>query len=141
MRAAHALIRQQSRRVAIAVMVQNPWGYRGGPTDTPYKDNLRGLLLDTPAWAKEGLMDEVVAAGYYRPGGNAEAAYAAVRQETGGRVPVWLFGWIGSREQFQADVQLAERLGAPQLLLWESDYIGLPPANEAVVRAMSGYGR
>jgi len=139
MRDAHALIRQQSRRVAIAVMVHNPWGYRGSPTDTPYKDNLRGLLLDTPTWAKEGLMDEIVAAGYYRPGGNAEAAYRAARQETGGGIPVWLFGWLGSREQFLADVQLAERIGAPQLLLWESDYIGLPPANEAVVKAMSDY--
>lgn len=139
MRDAHALIRQQRRRLLIAVLVQHPWGYRGSPTDTPYKDNLRGLLLDTPTWAKEGLMDAVVAAGYYRPGGTPEAAYDAVRQETGGRVPVWLFGWIGSRDQFLADVQLAKRLGAPQLLLWESDYIGLPPAQGPLVKAMSDH--
>jgi uncharacterized lipoprotein YddW (UPF0748 family) len=139
MRAAHALIRQQRRRLPVIVLVQHPWGYRGSPTDTPYKDNLRGLLLDTSTWAKEGLVDAVVAAGYYRPGGTPEAAYNAVRQETGRRVAVWLFGWISSRDQFLADIQLARRLGAPQLLLWESDYIGLPPAQGPLVKAMSDY--
>jgi hypothetical protein len=139
MRGAHALVRQQRRRLPIVVLVQHPWGYRGSPTDTPYKDNLRGLLLDTPTWAKEGLLDAVVAAGYYRPGGTPQAAYDAVRMETGGRVPVWLFGWIGSREQFLTDVKCAQRLGAPQLLLWESDYIGLPPEKGPLVKAMSDY--
>jgi hypothetical protein len=95
--------------------------------------------LDTATWAKEGLIDAVVPAGYYRPGGTPEAAYKALRHETLGRVPVWLFGWITSRDQFQADVQLAQRLGAPQLLLWESDYIGLPPAQGPLVEAMSDY--
>jgi len=47
---------------------------------------------------------------------------------------VWLFGWIGSRDQFLADVQLAKRLGAPQLLLWESDYIGLRRPGTAGLR-------
>jgi uncharacterized lipoprotein YddW (UPF0748 family) len=139
MREAHGLIRQQAKRMVISAMVHNPWGYRGSPTDTPYKDNLSGLLLDTRTWAKEGLIDEIVAAGYYRAGGNAELAYRAMQKETDGKVPVWLFGWLGSAEQFKADVKLAERLGAPQLLLWESDYIGLPPANEAAVKAMSEY--
>lgn len=139
MREAHALIRQKGRRIPIAVMVQNPWGYRGDPKDTPYKDNLAGLLLDTPTWAKEGLIDEAVAAGYYRPGGTAELAYKALEKETGGKVAVWLFGWIGPREQFHSDTATAERLGAPQLLLWESDYIALPPANEATVKAMGDY--
>ncbi len=119
--------------------MQNPWGYRGGPHDTIYKENLRGLLLDVPAWAAEGLIDEIVAAGYYRSGGSPEAAYKAIREETGNKVPAWLFGWLGSKDQFLNDVQLAERLGAPHLLLWESDYIGLPPANERTVKAMADY--
>lgn len=141
MREARRLIRQENPRMAVSAMVHNPWGYRGGPTDTPYKDNLRGLLLDVRAWADEKLVDEMVAAGYYRPGGNPEAAYRAVREETGGKVPLWLFGWIGSPEQFQADVKLAEKLNAPQLLLWESDYIELPPAKAETVKAMAEYAR
>ncbi len=36
-------------------------------------------------------------------------------------------------------LQLAERLGAPQLLLWESDTIGLPPENGPTVQAMNDY--
>jgi hypothetical protein len=139
MREAHALIRKADRKMPIAAMVHNPWGYRGAPNDTPYKNNLYGLLLDTQTWTDEGLVDEIVAAGYYRPGGNAEAAYRALRKETGGKLRVWLFGWIGAKDQFLADIKLAERLGAPQLLLWESDYIGLPPANQEAVQAMYDY--
>jgi len=139
MRQVHESIERQSPGLVVSAMVHNPWGYRGSPTDTPYKDNLFGLLLDTRTWAEEGLVDEIVAAGYYREGGNAEAAYHALQAETNRKVPVWLFGWNGSKDQFLADVQLAERIGAPQLLLWESDYIGLPPANEDVVSAMHAY--
>ncbi len=139
MREARDLIKKADRRIVISAMVHNPWGYRGSPTDTPYKDNLYGLLLDTETWANEGLIDEIVAAGYYRKGGGPEAAYRAMQKETGGKVPVWLFGWIGSAAQFGADIKLAERLGAPELLLWESDYIGLPPANAATVKAMRDY--
>jgi uncharacterized lipoprotein YddW (UPF0748 family) len=120
----------------ISALVQHPWSYRGSPTDTPYADNLRGLLVDTRTWAREGLVDEVVAAGDYRPGGTPELAWKALHDETEGRVPVWLFGWIRSPEEFASDVKLAERLRAPELLLWESDYIALPPANEALVLAM-----
>ncbi|MBN1345660.1 MAG: family 10 glycosylhydrolase [Phycisphaerae bacterium] len=141
MRQAHALIKKTNSKMAISAMVHNPWGYRGRPDDTPYKDNLYGLLLDTRAWADEGLIDEIVAAGYYRSGGNAELAYQAMKKETGGKLPVWLFGWIGSADQFRGDTRLAEKLGAPQLLLWESDYIGLPPANEQTVKAMAEYAK
>lgn len=141
MRDAHALIKKTDKRIVISAMVHNPWGYRGRPDDTPYKDNLHGLLLDTRAWAQEGLIDEIVAAGYYRPGGSAEAAYRVMQRETDGKVAVWLYGWIGTADRFRADVQLAERLEAPQLLLWESDYVGLPPANAATVQAMQDYAR
>ena len=47
----------------------------------------------------------------------------------------------GFPEQFRAEVSLAERLGAPELLLWESNYIGLPPANAEAVKAMGDYAR
>jgi hypothetical protein len=36
-------------------------------------------------------------------------------------------------------LQMAERLGTPQLLLWESDTIGRPPASGPTVQAMNGY--
>ncbi|HOX37834.1 MAG TPA: family 10 glycosylhydrolase [Candidatus Brocadiia bacterium] len=139
MRDARKLIRLKNPRAKVAALVHNPWGYRGSPTDTPYDGNLRGLLLDTGKWAEEGLIDEAVAAGYYRPGGSPEAAYNALVKETGGKVRVWLFGWLGGKDQFLGDVSLAEKLGAPQILLWESDYVALAPANEEVVRAMNDY--
>lgn len=139
MREAHGLIKKTSPGMPITAMVHNPWGYRGRPDDTPYKDNLRGLLLDTRTWANERLIDGIVAAGYYRSGGSPEAAYRALQNETDGKVPVWLFGWIRSKDQFLGDVKLAERLKAPQLLLWESDYIALPPANKDTVAAMHDY--
>ncbi len=139
MRDAHALIKKQDRRIIISAMVHNPWGYRGRPDDTPYKDNINGLLLDVRTWSSEGLIDEIVAAGYYRQGGTPELAHRAIQKETGGKVPVWLFGWIRSEAQFRSDIQLAERLKAPELLLWESDYISLPPAKAALVNAMHDY--
>jgi len=139
MREASRLIRRRCPKAVISVMVHGPYGYRGRPTDTPYDGSLRGLLVDVATWAREGLVNEVVAAGYYRPGGDAEQTYRWLARETDGRCALWLFGWIGSPEQFRADIDLAQRLGAAELLLWESDYIGLPPANEGTVRAMQEY--
>ncbi len=141
LREARALVRARLPKAPVAVLVQHPWGYRGSPTDTPYAGNLRGLLVDLGTWSREGLIDAAVAAGYYRPGGSPESAFAALREEAGPSLPLWLFAWIGSAEQFRADVRRAERLGAAQLLLWESDYIGLPPANAGTVRAMQEYAR
>lgn len=137
MREARKLIRDREPNIPVAALVHNPWGYRGAPTDTPYDGNLRGLLLDVKTWAREGLVDEIVAAGYYRGGGNAELAWKHLTEETEGRCKVWLYGWIQSPEVFAADLALARKLGAPQILLWESDYIGLPPANAALVAAMA----
>jgi uncharacterized lipoprotein YddW (UPF0748 family) len=140
MREARALIEQVRPGLPVCAMVQHPWSYRGSPTDTPYCDNMRGLLLDLRTWAREGLVDALIGAGYYREGGTPEKAFRAVQRESGGKLPVWLFGWIASPEQFAADTKLAEKLGAPELLLWESDYIQLPPANEGLVKAMREYG-
>lgn len=139
MREACALIRAANPDMVISAMVQHPWGYRGAPDDTPYADSRRGLLVDVRQWAREGLIDEVVAAGYYRGGCTPARAYQWLQDETERRVKVWLYGWLGSAERFAADVKLAQELGAPELLLWESNYIGLPPASEAVVKAMSEY--
>lgn len=139
MREARRLIRRHNRSMPVAALVHQPWGYRGGPNDTPYADNLRGLLLDVKTWAWEELIDAVVGAGYYRPGGSPEAAFKHLREVTESRVAVWTYAWIGAADQFIADAQLAERLGASQMLLWESDYIALPPENPETVKAMSAY--
>ena len=54
-------------------------------------------------------------------------------------VNLWLYGWINSADSFRAETALAEGLGAVELLLWESNYIGLPPEKADVVEAMRGY--
>ena len=68
-----------------------------------------------------------------------EAAWKALREETGGKARVLLFGWIASPEQFAADAALAGRLGAPGLLLWEADYLKLPPASAPLVETMARF--
>ena len=84
MRAARKLARSQKRPVPVAVMVGHPWHYRG--MMDKIDGNLRGLLLDVNAWAREGLIDAAVAAGYYRDGGTPELAYRALKQETEARL-------------------------------------------------------
>ena len=54
------------------------------------KVHVAGMLLDDETWAREGLMDEAVAAGYYMPGGTPELAYDALKKETGVTVNVRL---------------------------------------------------
>jgi hypothetical protein len=139
MRRARELIRRKCPGAVVTALVQHPWGYRGGPDDTRYRDNLHGLLIDLRTWGNEGLVDEVVAAGYYRAGGTSETAWRALREETGGKARVLLFGWIATPEQFAADTKLARRLGAPGLLLWEADYLKLPPANAPLIDAMARF--
>ena len=139
MRDAHRLIKRHKPNLPIAAMVQHPWSYRGGPDDTPYADSRRGLLCDVGEWAREGLIDEAVAAGYYRGDGTPEKAYRWLQGETEGKVALWLYGWINSADSLRADTALAEQLGAVELLLWESNYIGLPPDKADVVEAMRTY--
>jgi hypothetical protein len=82
------------------------------------------LLLDVADWAKDGLIDAAVAAGYYRSGGNAESAYGALREETGGKVDVWTYAWVPTTVVgFEGDFAVARKVGAKQMLLWEADYI------------------
>jgi hypothetical protein len=122
MRAARKLVRSQKRPIPIAVMVDHPWSYRG--LLDKIDGNLRGLLLDVNAWAREGLMDSAVAAGYYRDGGTPELAYQALLKETEGKVDVWSYAWVPQNVgEFQRDFDLARHLTAKQILFWEADYI------------------
>lgn len=122
MREARRLLRKHRGSLPLAVLVSQPWQYRG--LMDPIDGNLRGLLLDVRTWAREGLMDAAVAAGYYRPGGDAEKAYRALHAETEGNVDLWTYAWVpGTVDEFHDDAALAQRVGAHQMLLWEADYI------------------
>jgi hypothetical protein len=136
MREARELLHRHRGSLPLAVLVSQPWQYRGQLD--PIDGNLRGLLLDVRTWAREGLMDAAVAAGYYRPGGNAEVAYRALRAETEGRVDVWTYAWVPNTvNDVQAHVALARRVDAHQILFWEADYIDDRPNAAALKAAMS----
>lgn len=121
MRGVRKMLREE-KPMPISVMVGHPWHYRG--TGDKIDGNLRGLLLDVKTWANEGLMDSAIAAGYYRDGGNASLAYKALKDETGGKVDIWYFGWVPSSvAEVDRDVAAAKELGAKQVLYWEADYI------------------
>jgi hypothetical protein len=126
--------------VPLAVMVGHPWHYRG--LMDKINGNLRGLLLDMNTWAREGLMDAAVAAGYYRDGGTPEMAYRALKQETEGRVDTWSYAWVPENvAEFQRDFALAQQLGAQQILFWEADYIDDRPQAAELKAVMSQHAR
>jgi uncharacterized lipoprotein YddW (UPF0748 family) len=136
MRDARKLVRQ-TKPMPLAVMVGHPWHYRG--TGDKIAGNEKGLLLDVKTWAKEGLIDAAIAAGYYRDGGTAEMAYKALRDETaGGKVDVWSYGWVPNNVgEFDRDFNLAKNVGAKQILLWEADYIDARANGAELKAAMS----
>jgi len=140
MRAVRKLARSQKRAPPVAVMVGHPWHYRG--LMDRIDGNLRGLLLDVKTWAREGLMDSAVAAGYYRDGGTPELAYRALQKETGDTVDVWSYAWVPHTvADFQRDFALAQQLAAKQVLFWEADYIDDRPAAAALKAVMSQHAR
>ena len=140
MREVRKLVHAQKRRVPVAVMVAHPWHYRGAMDKID--GNLHGLLLDVNTWAREGLMDSAVAAGYYRDGGDAEKAYAALKEETEGKVDVWSYAWVPQTvADFQNDFAIAEREVARQILFWEADYIDDRPQAAELKAAMSSRAR
>ncbi|MEP6662981.1 MAG: family 10 glycosylhydrolase [Verrucomicrobiota bacterium] len=133
-RAAHKLIRSHRRKIPISAMVAHPWHYRG--EQNKIDGNLRGLLLDLTTWAREGLVDSVVAAGYHRDGGNDELAYQALKKETEGKVDVWPYAWVPyTVAQAEQTFALADKLGARQILYWEADFIDDRP-NAAELKAV-----
>lgn len=135
MRAVRELTRKYNRSLPISILVAHPWHYRG--LMDPIDGNLRGLLLDVETWARERLIDSAVAAGYYRPGGSPEKAYRALQKETHHSVEVWTYSWVPSTvQQFQQDADLARKLGAKEMLLWEADYIDDRPNAAELKTAM-----
>ena len=136
MRAVRERANKHRKKMPIAVLVGHPWHYRG--LLDPIDGNLRGLLLDVATWAKEGLMDAAIAAGYYRPGGNATKAFQALRTETSGKVDLWYYAWVPqTSDEFAREFQAANGLGAKRMLFWEADYIDDRPNAAALKQAMS----
>jgi len=128
---AHKLIKKKCKSLPIAMMGHHPWSYRGDGT-VRLNGNKNGLLLDVAQWAKEGWIDEAVAAGYYRKGGTPAKAYAYMKELVGRNCGVWSYEWVPcNTEQFEASIKRAKRLGAKQILYWESDYFGVEDQNDS----------
>jgi hypothetical protein len=140
MRAARGLQKTLRPGMPLAVLVGHTWHYRGAIDRIA--GNLRGLLLDVPAWAEEGLMDAAVAAGYYRDGVTAAGAWQELRKDAGGKVDVWTYAWVPQNVgEFERDFALARSLGANQILFWEADYIDDRSSPGELKRAMSARAR
>jgi uncharacterized lipoprotein YddW (UPF0748 family) len=129
---AHRLINRKSQKLPIAMMGHHPWSFRGDGTDW-INGNKHGLLLDVEKWAKEGWIDQAVAAGYFsktRKGGTPNKAYNYMKELTKGRCEIWTYEQVPWHiEEIQANLKRAKRLGAKQILYWESDHFGLTDKN------------
>src|SRR5205823_5669349 len=92
MRGLRKLTRTRRKSLPISVLVAHPWCYRG--LGDKIAGNLKGLLLDVGAWAREGLIDAACPAAYFKGGGSTEEAYKALKQETAGKVEIWPYEWV-----------------------------------------------
>jgi uncharacterized lipoprotein YddW (UPF0748 family) len=137
MRRLRKLARAKKKSLPVSVLVANPWCYRG--LGDKIAGDLKGLLVDTGTWAREGLIDAASPAGYFTGGGFTEEAYRALQKETGGKIEIWPYEWVPKTPQeFAAQAARARFLGAKHILFWEGDYFDDPeaPAREALAAAM-----
>jgi len=157
MREVRKAVNKHTKPIPLSALVQQPWAYRGilpemVTEETPewvrrMRGNLvdgalKGILCDVHTWANEGLVDEIVASGYYTGEGNQEKAYRYLEAETGGKVPLWLYCWVpGKSEDFVSDLALAEKLGVREMLFWEADYIDIrpEPQKREIIDAITDY--
>jgi hypothetical protein len=140
MRGVRTLATAKRPGIPIAVLVMQPWGYRG--MQDKIDGNLRGMLLDVETWAREGLIDAAAPAGYYLEGGSTEAAYRALMEETAGRVDVWMYEWVPDTvEDFTQNFALAQQLGVRQILFWEGDYIDARANKESLQAWMRAHAQ
>jgi len=140
MREVRREVKSHKRKIVLSAMVCHRWGYRGRPEEGGATDgSLRGLLCDVRTWAREGLVDEIAAAGYYTSGGTPESGYRYIEEETEGRVPLWLYCWVPQTpDDFTRDLALARKLRTRQMFFWEADYIDTrpKPQREAIMKVM-----
>ncbi len=140
MRGVRTLATAKRPGIPIAVLVMQPWGYRG--MQDKIDGNLRGMLLDVETWAREGLIDAAAPAGYYLEGGSTEAAYRALMEETAGGVDVWMYEWVPDTvEDFTQNFALAQQLGVRQILFWEGDYIDARANKESLQAWMRAHAQ
>lgn len=140
MREARSLVNKRRPGLPVAALIGHPWHYRG--EIDKIDGNLRGLLLDVPAWARERLIDAIVPAGYYRDGGNAELAIEAVRKETKGHIDVWTYAWVPSTvHEVDQAFTIATKLNCKQVLFWEADYIDARENRAELMAAMKERAR
>jgi uncharacterized lipoprotein YddW (UPF0748 family) len=138
MRRARKLCRSHRKHLPISVLVANPWCYRG--LGDKISGDLKGLLVDTKTWAREGLIDAASPAGYFKGGGSTEEACRALQKETEGRIEIWPYEWVPKNPaEFAAQAARAKSVSANQILFWEGDYLDdpEPAAREALAKAMS----
>jgi uncharacterized lipoprotein YddW (UPF0748 family) len=129
-------VNKHGKKIPVAVMVGHPWHYRG--MQDPIDGSLRGLLLDVQSWAGQHLVDAVVAAGYYRAGGDATKAFEALKKEVSDKANVWYYAWVpNTPEDFTRDFDAASKLGAKNILFWEADYIDDRASAAALKQAMA----
>ncbi|MBO9607288.1 MAG: family 10 glycosylhydrolase [Paenibacillaceae bacterium] len=155
MREVKELVGGHAKPLPLAVMVQHPWSYRGvlpGMSENwkllrmggnRIDGALNGLLCDIRTWAREGVADALVVAGYYVEGGTPELATRYALAETEQRLPVWLYGWVPkTTEELRRTIALAETLERRHILFWEADYIDSIPAaeREAISRLLRDFG-
>lgn len=142
MRSVRREVQKRKPKIVLSAMVHHRWAYRGRIEEGGAIDgSLRGILCDVRTWAREGLVDEMVAAGYYVGGGAPESGYRDLEEETEGRVPLWLYCWVpNTPEEITRDLALARKLGVKQMLFWEADYLDLrpEPQRQAILDVMRG---
>ncbi|PWU14141.1 MAG: hypothetical protein C5B50_17875 [Verrucomicrobia bacterium] len=138
MRRVRRLVKRRGKGLPIAVLLANPWCYRG--LGDRIAGNLKGLLCDVVTWAREGLIDAASPAGYFKGGGSVEEACRELKSDTGGKVEIWPYEWMPkSSGEFAAQTARARSLGAKHILFWEADYLDDPEASarEALAMVMS----
>jgi uncharacterized lipoprotein YddW (UPF0748 family) len=128
MRRLRKLARAKKRKLPVSVLVANPWCYRG--LGDKISGDLNGLLVDTPTWAKEGLIDAAVPAGYFQGGGSMEEAVKALQISTEGKIEIWPYEWMPKTPgEFEQQAARARKLNANHILFWEGDYLDDPEAD------------
>ena len=138
MRRLRKLARAKNRKLPVSVLVANPWCYRG--LGDKISGDLNGLLVDTPTWAREGLIDAAVPAGYFQGGGSTEEAVKALQTATDGKIEIWPYEWMPKTPaEFEQQALRARKLTTNHILFWEGDYLDDPEADarKAVATEMS----
>jgi len=137
MRKVRELTSAQGREIPVSVLVYHPWAFRG--MQNWIDGNLRGMHLDVKTWAREGLIDEAIAAGYFVKDseGTPEKAVLALKEETGGKVDIGLYAWVPEDPAvLEENIELIKKHGHNHILFWEADYIDAIKNRDNILKAL-----